>query len=123
MEEGVCTGARWAEDWYDAGVVSGFGRRAGCLHGAVGLSFCDDPDGVDDAGDVAEDGKEDVEPEGAADADGEEDAEGREDYGENYADEVCHSGALWADWAGWGNQPNWLYCDHTCGHNHGMKML
>ena len=94
MEEGVCTGARWAEDSYGAGFVSGFGRRAGCLHGAVGLSFCDDPDGVDDAGDVAEDGEEDVEPEGAADADGEEDAEGREDNCTDYADEVCHSAGI-----------------------------
>ena len=46
---------------------------------------------MDNAGDVAEDGEEDVKPEGAADADGEEDTEGRKDYGENNAYKVCHS--------------------------------
>ena len=45
----------------------------------------DDPDGVDEAGDVAEDRQHNVQPEVQPDADGEEDAEGWDEDREDEA--------------------------------------
>jgi hypothetical protein len=52
----------------------------------------DDPDGVHDTRDIAQDGQKDVEPEGPAESDGEKNADGREKDREKNANEIGH---LW----------------------------
>ena len=56
-------------------------------HWSSGAILCvvleDDPEGVDHAGDVGEEGEEDVEEEGTAAAAHQEDRDGREEQGED----------------------------------------
>ena len=59
-----------------------------CSSGAIlGVVLEDDPEGVDHAGDVGEEGEQDVEEEGAAAAAHQEDGDGREEQGEDQGDE------------------------------------
>ena len=53
---------------------------------------CDDPDGVHDARDVAQNRQKNVEPEGPAKTDSKKDTEGREEDREENANEIAH---LW----------------------------
>ena len=63
-------------------------RPPPCSSSAIlGVVLEDDPEGVDHAGDVGEEGEEDVEEEGAAAAAHQEDRDGREEQGEDQGDE------------------------------------
>ena len=53
----------------------------------LGVVLEDDPEGVDHPGEVGEEGEEDVEEEGAAEAAHQEDGDGREEQGEDQGDE------------------------------------
>jgi hypothetical protein len=68
-----------------------YGRHAPSLRGGTRrplLHLHDHPDGVDDAGHVAEQGEQAVDPEVFRDADLQQDADGRQDDGEQDLDDV-----------------------------------
>ncbi|EXF42601.1 hypothetical protein BAY1663_04992 [Pseudomonas sp. BAY1663] len=69
-------------------------RRNRQAHSAPG----DDPDGVDDAGNVAEQGQQDVQPEGAAETHLQEHSQRRQQNRTNDADKI-HHGLRRSDWA------------------------
>lgn len=52
------------------------------------LFFCNDPDGVNDAGNIAEQREQDIQPEMSSETNLEKHAQGREQDGDNDADNI-----------------------------------
>jgi len=71
--------------------VNGTANASGCREkAAMRLPRKNDPNGVNDAGDVAKQGQDEVQPEMHSEPDFEENADGRQENGENEFDGIGH---------------------------------